>query len=264
MLCAVKNGVDRTIRQPANRRLREPAIAYPCSQRICDLPQRERPRELMERVGAEQVSDAVLLSILLRSGVPGASALQVGQALLERYGTLFRLTQASVIELASLKGMGPVRAQVVKAALELGRRLAEEGEARPEKVSEPEAAAGVLRRKIKFREEESFWVLLLDTRNCLKQPPVEVTRGILDASLVHPREVFREAVRSAAAAVIVGHNHPSGDTTPSAEDLRITRQLIESSKIVDIPLLDHIIIGNAKSMQEQAWLSLREQGLLAF
>ena len=131
-------------------------------------------------------------------------------------------------------------------------------------VRTPEDAARLVRDRARTCEGEVFWTLLLDKKYKLRRPPVEITKGILDTSLVHPREVFKEAIRSSSAAIVVLHNHPSGDVTPSAEDLRITRQLVEAGKIVDIEVLDHVILGRASIGQEKDFLSVRESGLVKF
>ena len=233
-------------------------------QRIADLPLRLRPREQFEQFGPENVSDDILIAILLRSGVRGTSVLDLARKLLDKYGSLTELSRASVKELAQTPGMGPVKAQVLRAALELGGRLVNSAVESQPLVRTPEDAAKVLREKLRAREEESFWVLPLDTKYRLKRSPVEVTRGLLDSSLVHPREVFKEAVRSSSAAVVLVHNHPSGDPSPSAEDIRITRQLLEAGRIIDIAVLDHVILGRACGDGENDFFSLREAGIVEF
>jgi DNA repair protein RadC len=234
------------------------------ARRVADLPSRQRPREQLERVGAEHVSDEILLAVLLRSGIRGLSVVDLAQALLVEYGSLTALARASVEDLSRLKGLGKVKAQVLKAALELAQRLAEESRPVAHAVKTPEDAAGVLREKARVREEEAFWVLLLDAKNRLRREPVEITKGLLDASLVHPREVFKEAIRTSCAAIVLAHNHPSGDPTPSAEDIRITRQLVDAGGIVDIRVLDHIILGRAREGEARDFVSLREAGVVNF
>lgn len=240
--------------------------AYPISaQRVADIPVRQRPRELFERFGADHVSEEVLLAILLRSGVRGVNVVELAHRLMTEYKTLTALSQASVEELARVRGMGKVKAQVVRAALALGRRLA--AEAAPDRpcIRNPEDAANAVRPQAVNRETEAFWVLLLDSRNRLRRPPIEISSGLLNASLAHPREVFKEAIRSLSAAIVLVHNHPSGDPTPSAEDVRITRQLVETGQIVDIPVLDHVILGRANpSTDMKGFFSLRESGLVDF
>jgi DNA repair protein RadC len=234
-------------------------------QRVCDMPVRYRPREEVDRVGFANASDDLLLALLLRHGIPGLNVVQLARRLLhEDYGSLNDLAAEPVEELARRRGMGRVKAQIIKAALELGLRLAREIKPAEIRVRAPGDAANLLRDRVRGLEEEVFWVLLLNARNRLKTEPQEITRGILDASLIHPREVFRRAIRHASAAVIVAHNHPSGDPTPSAEDLSVTRQMIEAGKVVGIPVLDHVILGVARVGQENDFLSLRESGMVIF
>jgi DNA repair protein RadC len=192
------------------------------------------------------------------------SVVDLARNLLNDYGSLTALAQASADELSRIRGMGRVKAQVLKSALELSKRLADESTPTRQAIRSPEDAAGVLRERIKTREEESFWVLLLDAKNRLIKAPFEVTRGLLDASLVHPREVFKEAIRSASAAVVLAHNHPSGDPTPSSEDIRITKQLVEAGQIVDIHVLDHVVLGRSSEGNSGDFFSLRESGVVDF
>lgn len=232
--------------------------------RVCDVPARLRPRELFERVGPEAVADDVLIALILRSGVKGVSVIELARGLVQHYGSLTEMAQASVNELAKFPGLGKVKAQVLKAALELARRTAEE--ATPEKatINTPAEAAAILRERARSREEEIFWVLPLDAKNRLKRPPFEITRGLLNASLVHPREVFREAIRVSCAAIVLVHNHPSGDPQPSAEDIRVTRQIVEAGKIVNIDVMDHIILGRQREQGAPDFFSMREAGLVKF
>ena len=233
----------------------------PSGQTVRDMPEQLRPRELLEKNGVRWVQDDVLIAVLLRSGVSGMNVVELSRELLKRFGSLSGLAGATISEIASVHGMGKVKAQVLVSALELGRRM--NAEARPQRrvVKSPGDAASLLRDRARLLEKEVFWVLLLDARNGLKCEPIEVSSGLLDASLVHAREVFRDAVRMACGAVILAHNHPSGDTTPSAEDLRITRQLVDAGKVIDIRVLDHVIVGRG---QPGDYLSLREEGLVAF
>lgn len=232
--------------------------------RVCDMPSRSRPREIMDRVGAENVSDQVLLAILLRAGTRGFNVVDLAGHLMLHYQSLTALSQASIDDLVKIKGLGRVKAQILKAALELARRLAEEATAENPKISTPEEAARLLRERARTCEEEIFWILLLDARSRLKRPPVEVSRGLINASLVHPREVFKEAIRTSCAAVILAHNHPSGDPSPSPEDLRVTRQLVEAGKIIEIDVLDHVILGRRRDLDGTDYVSLRESGMVKF
>lgn len=244
------------------RELREQYYTF--SRPMRDVPESERPREVLDRAGPEQMTDKQLLAIVLRSGVKGRSVMDLADGLLNEYGSLGALAEVSVSDLASIHGMGRVRAQVVKSALELARRLGARGDNKSASVRTPEEAAALLRHEALTSDVESFWVLLLDRKYRLRRPPLRITRGILDASLVHPREVFKEAVRTSSAAVVVVHNHPSGDPSPSPEDIRITRQLVEAGRIVDIEVLDHIILGRASTTESRDFVSLREAGLASF
>lgn len=253
-----------TIPEPRPSPNPDPSTYILSPRRISDVPLRERPREVFERDGPAQVSDLVLLCIILRSGVRGISVIDLAERLLREYGSLTALARVSTDDLQRVPGMGKVRAQVLKAALELARRLQVEEAPSAVSVRTPEDAARLLRHEARVQEGESFWVLLLDTKYRLSRPPVTVSKGILNASLVHPREVFKEAIRSCSAAVVLAHNHPSGDPTPSPEDLRITRQLVEAGKIVDIEVLDHVILGQKQEGRAVDYFSLRESGMVNF
>jgi len=232
------------------------------------MPLRLRPREAVERQGIENVSDAVLLAILLRTGSRGMNVVDLAELLIVRYGSLTALSRASIPELAAektFKGLGKVKAQIVRAALDLARRMADETrDERGPFVRTPEDAAAVLREAARGLDHERFWVMNLDTRNRMKGVPIEVSRGILDSSLVHPREVFKPAIQSGCAALVLAHNHPSGDPTPSAEDVKLTRQLIQTGQVVGIRVLDHVILGRKSHPQALDFLSLRESGTVEF
>lgn len=236
----------------------------PPSTRVRDLPAGQQPRELVERLGLEHVSDDVLLAVILRTGLPGKNVLDLAREILRRYGTLTELAKAPLEELTSIPGLGQVKAQVLRCALDLGRRLALDAAPDRPVVRTPEDAAGLLRETTRLEDVENFWVLMLDTRYRLMGRPRQISKGILDASLVHPREVFREAVRIGCAAVVLAHNHPSGDTTPSGEDLQITRRLVEAGKLMDIDVLDHVILGPPGPDPTREYMSLRESGLVDF
>lgn len=236
---------------------------YTFTRPVREVPEEERPRELFDRLGPENLSDKHLLALVLRSGVKGMSVIDLADGLLNEYGSLDALATASVDDLAAVRGMGRVRAQVVLAALELGRRLAMRGPSKAVAIRSPEDAANVLRAEAFAQDVENFWVLLLDRKYRLRRRPLLVTRGILDTSLVHPREVFKEAIRCSSAAVLVAHNHPSGDLQPSAEDIRITRQIVEAGRIVGIEVLDHLILGRPDESGRD-YFSFRESGLVSF
>ena len=233
--------------------------------RIKDLPETLRPREQAERFGMDKVGEDVLLAILLRTGMPGRSVADLARRLIGRYRTLTAMSQATLDELASAApGMGRVKAQVLKAALELARRMADESRPGSLIIRAPEDAANLMRERVRPLQQEVFWVLVLDAKNHIRGDPIEVTRGILDASPVHPREVFRPALQTPGAAVVLVHNHPSGDPVPSAEDVSITRRMIEAGRALGIRVLDHVVIGSRAEGREKDWFSLRESGLAVF
>lgn len=240
--------------------------------RIKDLPGHRRPRELALEAGVQNVPDEILVAILLRAGTRGQSVIDLARQILDRHqGSLARLAAARHDEIRGLrdgqkqgiKGVGPVKALELQAAFELGRRAAVENRGLLPLVREPAHVLSLLQQETAQLDQEVFWVLVLDQKYRLRKAPEAVTKGILDASFAHPREVFREAIRMAAAAIIVAHNHPSGDPTPSAEDIQSTRQLLETGKIVGIQLLDHIIIGGRRP-HPAPYVSLREAGLVQF
>ena len=231
--------------------------------RVCDLPADSRPREMMERVGAEKLANADLLAVLLGSGTRGFSVLDVARELLKKYGTLTALAENSAEEFRRIRGIGPAKSKLLKAALELARRMRAEPLDMP-LIRTPEDVVNLLGREAHGRPQELLWMLPLDVKYRLKRPPVEVTLGLADASLAHPREVFREAIRCGSSAIVLAHNHPSGDPTPSPEDIRLTRELVAAGKVIGIPVLDHVILGRADAGGRGGYCSLREAGLVSF
>ncbi len=231
------------------------------SQTIHELPPEDRPREKLARLGAEALSDSELIAILLRTGVAGANAVEVARQLLARYGSLAGLARASVKELAVIKGVGPAKAVQLAAAFGLGARLASEGFRRGEKLTRPELVYEMLGPEMRALERESLRVILLDTKYRLMRVE-EVSVGSLDQSLAHPREVFRPAFIYSAYAIIVAHNHPSGDPTPSEADRLLTLRLKEAAALLQIPLLDHVIIGAPGLGGKKSYASFRELGVL--
>jgi len=222
---------------------------------IQDLPEGERPRERLLQHGAKSLSNAELLAILLAtSGKRGENVLTLAQRVLSQLGDLQRLAYMSSSELRAIPGIGPAKAVLLLAAVELSKRLAPDSII-PPVVKSPRDVEGLLSAKFRFEERERFYALLLTTKNALIGLE-EVSVGSLNSSIVHPREVFRQAIRHSAAAIIVAHNHPSGDPTPSREDVEVTRRLAEAGRIVGIEVLDHIIFGNG------VILSLKEKGLM--
>jgi DNA repair protein RadC len=232
--------------------------------RVCDMPERMKPREEMDRRGVQNISDAALLAILIRTGKPGLNVVEIAEKLLHEHRNLTGLAKAPVDALMKPPGMGKVKAQVLKAALELARRLAEETVPALPSVRSPAQVAAVLREEARGLERECFWVLLMDVKNRLVKAPVEVSQGLLDTCPAHPREVFREAILAACANVILAHNHPSGDPAPSAEDIRLTKQLVAAGRMVGIPVLDHVILGRLQNPGCEDFSSLREAGAVNF
>lgn len=232
--------------------------------RVCDMPAQLRPREEFERVGAENVSDAVLLALILRTGTKGMNVVEVSQRLLSAFGSLTALAKASVQELQTLNSIGPVKAQMIKAAMELAQRLTRESVGESPLITTPEQAATVLRERARVLQYEVFWALMLDAKNRLIGEPKQISQGTLNSSLIHPRELFKKALEHSCAAMILAHNHPSGDPTPSSEDLKVTKQLIGAGEVMGIRVLDHIIIGHRKYHNASDFLSLRESGLIKF
>ncbi len=222
--------------------------------RMTDLPQSDRPRERLLAQGPAALSTAELLAIILRTGMQDENVVRVSQRLLSTFGNLSGLAQANVAELMAARGLGPAKAAQLKAALELGRRLLVEAPDQRPQVRSPADAANLLMSEMSLLEQEHLRVMLLDTKNrVLGSPTVYV--GSLNTSLIRVGELFREAIRANSAAVIVAHNHPSGDPTPSPEDVAVTRQIAEAGKLLDVDVLDHLIIGR------QRFVSLKERGL---
>ena len=224
-----------------------------------ELPVAEKPRERLAKHGAAVLTDAELLAIFLRTGTAGVDVLSLANLLLKEWGTLRRLAGCSLTELASLPGMGPAKAAELKASFEMGRRLARPEE---EKVRIDRAGAihDLLAAELQALPYESLRVLLLDTRHGLLEHR-EISRGSLNESIAHPRELFRPAIAKGAYAIAVVHNHPSGDPQPSEADRRLTRRLVEAGALLQIPLVDHVIIG-ARRGEQSPCFSFREAGLI--
>lgn len=221
---------------------------------IRQLPASERPRERLRDRGATALSNSELLAIILRTGTPSENALALANAALARFGGLPGLVRASFGELCTQHGMGEAKAAQVKAALELGLRLVS---AQPEEratVRSPQDVSNLLLAEMGLLEQEHMRVLLLNTKNQVLAMP-EVYKGSVNTAQVRVSELFREAIREGCPAIIVVHNHPSGDPTPSSDDIEMTRELIEAGKLLDIEVLDHIVIAS------RGIVSLRERGL---
>jgi DNA repair protein RadC len=232
----------------------EPPAPRPAS-RISDLQATERPRERLAALGPQALSAAELLAILLRTGVPGENAVQVGQRLLQTFHGITGLHRASIRDLQGQHGVGEAKAAQIKAAIELGRRLPLESPEERAAVNSPADAAGLVMYEMSALEQEHLRVILLDIRNRVLEI-VEIYHGSVNSSQVRVGEVFKEAIRRNAPALIVVHNHPSGDPTPSPDDVAVTRAIVQAGKLLDVDVLDHIVIGDV-----QRWVSLKERGL---
>jgi DNA repair protein RadC len=222
--------------------------------RITDLAETERPRERLARLGSLALSNAELLAILLRVGVRGENAVQVSQRLLNKFGGVSGLHRASFDLLCSEYGLGTAKAAQIKAALELGARMSRESLEASPTIHSPEQAANLIMYEMSALEQEEMWVLLLDTRNRYLSLE-KLYRGSLNSSQIRVGELFKVAIRRNAATIIVSHNHPSGDPTPSPDDIAITRAIVQAGKLLDVDVLDHLVIGNGR------YVSLKERGL---
>ena len=224
--------------------------------RISETPAQDRPRERLFGLGAAALTTTELLAILIGTGTSGASAPEVAAGLLAHGGPdLARLARRTAAELALAPGVGRAKAARIVAALELGRRLLEEGRPDRPRIRSPADVYRWFAPRLADLAAEEFHVLALDSQSGVLRDLL-VTRGILNSSLVHPREVFRGAIAEAAAGIIVVHNHPSGDPTPSADDRAVTRQLVEAGRVLDLPVYDHVVVGANR------YLSFAEAGLL--
>jgi len=222
---------------------------------IHDLPLSERPRERLQKLGVEALSAQEILAVILGRGVAGESVMVTAQRLLSQFGNLKGIADASVEELSQVRGIGLAKAAQIKAAFELSSRLEGYAEAGDKPiVKTPEDVNSLVRGRLRGKKKEYFLALLLDTRNQLIKV-AEISVGSLDTSIVHPREVFKEAISASAASVVFVHNHPSGDPEASEDDIGLTKRLAEAGELVGIEVLDHIIISDKK------FLSLKREGL---
>ena len=228
--------------------------------KLKDQPPSERPRERLRARGPDSLSPGELIAILLRTGLKGANVVEIGKGLYQRYHSLDALARASWQELAEEPGIGPDKAVTLVAAFSLARRLVEETRGESPSLETPEAVANLMREATRVLSAETFQVLLLNTRRRLIGEPLKISDGTLDTLLVHPREVFRHAIQNNAAALVLVHNHPSGDPTPSEADIKVTRDLIRAGQLLKIEVLDHVIIGRMTQERQKDYVSLRELG----
>jgi len=220
-----------------------------------DLPHEERPRERMMHYGAEALSHAELLAILLRTGSHQESAIHLAGRIMNKVGSIRNLVDLSIDELTQIKGIGIAKAVQLKAGIELGQRLARARMSDTVTIRSPRDAFDVLSEQLRYLQKEHFVCLFLNTKNHIIAQET-LSMGSLNASIVHPREVFRAAIKCSSASIVCAHNHPSGDPTPSPEDIALTSRLVEAGQIIGIDVLDHVIIGDGD------FVSLKEQGFM--
>jgi len=222
---------------------------------VRDLPQSERPRERLQRLGAENLSAQELVAVVLGRGIKNESVLVTAQRLLDRFKTMRGIAEATTEELCEVRGIGLAKACQIQAAFELANRRSIKSEDNPKTaISSPEDVYNELQTKARGKKKEYFWAVLLNTRNTIIKS-VEISIGSLDSSIVHPRELFKEAIAASASSIIVAHNHPSGNPQASQEDIKLTKRLKESGELIGIEIVDHIILG------DEQFLSLKREGL---
>lgn len=221
---------------------------------VKDLPLIERPRERMLQYGAENLSNAELLAILLRTGSTNESVVQLANKILVELETLQNLYDVTIEELTRIKGIGPAKAIQIKAAIEIGRRILKQSPQERITIRSPKDVADYLMEDMRYLKQEYFIALLLNTKNQIINKE-EISVGTLNSSVIHPREVFKPAIKKSVSAIIIVHNHPSGDPTPSREDIEVTKRLAKAGEILGIDILDHVIIGDLK------YVSLKEKGI---
>jgi DNA repair protein RadC len=222
---------------------------------VRDMPREERPRERLQALGAGALSAQELLAIVIGRGVAGKPVTAIAQELIWRFGSVGGVSEATIEELSRIKGLGNAKAIQLKACFELAKRMELASDVEDFTITSPQSVVKAVRARIKDKAKEHFMLIILNTRNKVTSIN-NVSVGTLNASLVHPREVFRDAIRQSASSVVLAHNHPSGDETPSEEDLKITKRLVEAGKIIGIEVLDHIIIG------KDGFCSFKEKGLI--
>ncbi|MFC2007138.1 DNA repair protein RadC [Chloroflexota bacterium] len=232
-----------------------PQRKQPTSMTVHDLPIADRPRERLQRLGVEALSAQEVLALILGRGISGESVMVTAQRLLSRFGDLKGIAGASLEELSQIRGIGLAKAAQIMASFELTNRVESyPGAIGKLVVKTPDDVVNLIRGRLKGKKKEYFLALLLDTRGQLIKV-AEISIGSLDSSIVHPREVFKEAISASAASIIFVHNHPSGDTEASEDDIKLTQRLVEAGEIMGIDVLDHIIVTDDK------YLSLKREGL---
>ncbi|PIV20769.1 MAG: hypothetical protein COZ69_09525 [Deltaproteobacteria bacterium CG_4_8_14_3_um_filter_45_9] len=222
---------------------------------VRDLPRQERPRERLQKFGPEALSAQELLALVIGRGIPKKSVMSIAQELLVKFGNVRAISHATIEELSQIRGIGLAKAAQIKACFELGKRQDLEPESIDFDIKDPQSVVKAIRASIKDKAKEHFKLILLNPRNRIIGIST-ISIGTLNASLVHPREVFKDAITHSAASVVLAHNHPSGDPEPSEDDIKITKKLVESGKILGIEVIDHIIIG------KNNFCSYKERGLI--
>ena len=230
--------------------------------RIKDMPLRNRPRERLIELGADSLRDEELIAIILRTGCKGQSVLALAEEVLKRFGRLSHLPALTVDDLKQVKGLGPDKAATLKAAFELASRMARELRGEAPLLDSPERIASFLREEGSEDPVERFQVIMLNIRRRLIRRE-KLAHGTQDTLLVNPRQVFRSAIMADASALVLAHNHPSGDPTPSEADIKVTRDLIRAGQLLKVEVLDHIILGHKTSARPAGYVSLRELGYFA-
>lgn len=223
---------------------------------VHDLPVSERPRERLKKHGSEVLSGQEILAVLLGRGGSGESVMVTASRLLSKFGSLSGVGDASLEELCQIKGVGLAKAAQIKAAFELSRRREpQQSQGSRVQIESPEEAVDLVKGYFRGRKREHFFVIILDNRNRLIRTS-RISIGSMNASIAHPREIFREAISCMAAGIILVHNHPSGDPEPSREDIELTRQLVRAGELVGIGVFDHLILG------DRNWISLKQKGMM--
>jgi len=222
---------------------------------IHDLPESERPRERLQKYGADALSSQELLALIIGRGVSKKSVMTIAQELVIKFGNIKAISEATIEELSQIKGIGFAKAAQIKACFELGKRMDLEPERKDFDIKDPRSVVKAISASIKDKAKEHFKLILLNARNKILGIST-ISIGSLNASIVHPREVFKDAIMHNAYSVVLAHNHPSGDPEPSEDDLTITKRFIEAGKILGIEVIDHIIIT------KNGYLSFKDRGLL--
>lgn len=222
---------------------------------VHDLPKAERPRERLKNLGADALSSSELVSLILGRGIPGKSVMTIAHELISTFGSIERMSAATIEELSAVRGVGLAKAAQLKAAFALGKRQDLKDDLGEYSIRDPEGLVRAVRRGIQDKAKEHFKLVLLNTRNKITGVST-ISVGTLNASLVHPREVFRSAIAHSASSIILVHNHPSDDPEPSDDDLTLTRRLADAGRLMGIEVLDHIIITS------RGYTSFKQKGLL--